>query len=211
MVKYPTAKPANISDRLWTQITNDNPDPSKFIPIIANGFDDLKARAAWQDEQMEAQSAKLKELEERLAVLLKKTDLETTSQLQQIHKQQLQLVKRTVSIMKMFEVAKRAGHRLQPNEEALKGQIQSLHQKLSTQPPLEPNSMRSIQFQIQALQEMDRLDALQPLRHLQFEDESSMVSILALLADQHKGIKALSETLIKDAKDLELMHYGLQL
>jgi hypothetical protein len=108
-------------------------------------------------------------------------------------------------------VAKRAGHRLQPNEEVLKGRIQSLYQKLSAQPPLEPNSIRSIQFQIQALQEMDRLDALQPLRHLQFEDECSMQSILSLLADHHNGIRALSETLIKDSKDLELMHYGFQL
>lgn len=160
---------------------------------------------------MAAQAAKLKELEERLAALLKKTDLETTSQLQQIHKQQLQLVKRTVNIMKLFEVAKRAGHRLQPNEEALKGRIQSLYQKLSTQAPLEPNSIRSIQFQIQALQEMDRLDALQPLRHLQFEDESSMQNIMSLLSDQHNGIRALSEILIKDSRDLELMHYGFQL
>lgn len=209
--KYPTTKPANISDRLWTQITNDNPDPQNCIPIIANGFEDLKQRAAWQDEQMAAQSAKVKELEERLVTLLKKADLDTTSQLQQIQKQQLQLVKRVLNIMKMFEMSRRAGHRLQPNEEALRTRIGGLLTKLTAQAPLDANSMRSTQFQLQALQDINRLDVLQPLRHLSFEDPSAVDSIAGILAEQQKGIKALTETLIKDAKDLEIMRYGFQL
>lgn len=209
--KYPTSKPANISDRLWTQIVNDNPDPQNMIPIIANGFEDLKQRAAWQDEQMAAQSAKVKELEERLVALLKKADLDTTSQLQQIQKQQLQLVKRVLNITKTFEMSKRAGHRLQSNEEALKSRITGLLTKLSSQAPLDTNTMRSTQFQLQALQDINRLDVLQPLRHLSFEDPSAAESITSILAEQQKGIKALTETLIKDAKDLEIMRYGFQL
>jgi hypothetical protein len=209
--KYPTTKPANISERLWTQIVNDNPDPQNSIPIIANGFEDLKQRAAWQDEQMAAQSAKVKELEERLVTLLKKADLDTTSQLQQIQKQQLQLVKRVLNIMKTFEMSRRAGHRLQPNEEALKHRIGGLLTKLTAQAPIDNNSMRSTQFQLQALQDIDRLDVLQPLRHLSFEDPTAVESIAHILAEQQKGIKALTETLIKDAKDLEIMRYGFQL
>lgn len=48
-----------ISDKLWTQIRNDNPDPEKYVPIVANGFEDLKARSSWQEEQLSAQKAKL--------------------------------------------------------------------------------------------------------------------------------------------------------
>jgi hypothetical protein len=59
IVKYNIPKPVQLSDKLWTQIRNDNPDPEKYVPIVANGFEDLKARSSWQEEQLSAQKAKL--------------------------------------------------------------------------------------------------------------------------------------------------------
>jgi len=99
IARYPQTKPPVINDRLWTQIQNDNPDPNEMIPVMAAGFEDLRARAGWQDEQMGAQTGKVRELEERLGALLKRADLETTSQLQQIQKQQLKLVQRVISVL----------------------------------------------------------------------------------------------------------------
>ncbi len=113
--------------------------------------------------------------------------------------------------MKVFEVKRRAGHRLQPQEEAIKTSIQALLDKLSTKPPLDSNSVRSIQFQVQTLQDLDRLDPLLPIRHLTIEDDSALNAINTILNEQHKGIKALTETLIKDAEDLEIMRYGFEL
>lgn len=115
VVKYAISKPNTISDRLWTQICNDNPDPESMIPIIANGFEDLRSRASWQDEQLAAQKNKLtvphyleycfkswQELEGKVGTFLKKVDLDMTSQLQQIQRQQLKLIKRILSVFHIF-------------------------------------------------------------------------------------------------------------
>jgi len=181
-----------------------------MIPIIANGFEDLKSRAAWQDEQMAAQSNKIGELEGRLSALMKKADLETTSQLQQIQRQQLKLVSRILTIMKIFECHRRAGHKLQPHEEALKSQVQELLARLNQTAPLDPASMRAMHFHLQALQEADRLDPLQSCRHLALEDSAGMNAIKAIFVEQQKGIQALTQTLAMDSKDLEIMRYGFQ-
>jgi len=113
--------------------------------------------------------------------------------------------------MKTFETIRKAGHRLQPAEEALRSRITALLTHLTSQPPLDPSSMRSTQFQIQALSDAGRLDPIQALRHLSFDYPAALDGIMAVLAEQQKGIKALSECIIKDAKDLDVMHYGFQL
>lgn len=40
--------PANIPQELWQQALNSNPQPSRLLPVFANGFEDLKSRLACQ-------------------------------------------------------------------------------------------------------------------------------------------------------------------
>lgn len=52
-------KPPSISDKLWAQIQADNPNPQRYVPVIAEGWTALKERSAWQETQSKAQTEKL--------------------------------------------------------------------------------------------------------------------------------------------------------
>lgn len=58
-LQQPT-KPANVGDKMWAQIQTDNPDPNKYIPVMANGFEALRERASWQSQQFQLQTQKIR-------------------------------------------------------------------------------------------------------------------------------------------------------
>lgn len=142
--------------------------------------------------------------------MTKKVDLDLTSQLQQIQIQQMKLVKRIISIIKSYEVIKKAGQKLTAAEESIRQKIENLVAKLSQNSCLDQNSIRTLQYQIQALQEADKLDPLKSTKGLSIEDTGIVSTLCGILAEQQIGIKALNETLMKDSKDLETMKYGFR-
>lgn len=143
--------------------------------------------------------------------MTKKVDLDLTSQLQQIQLQQMKLVKRIVSIMKSYEMIKNSGQKLTAAEEAIKHKVELLISKLTQNSCLDQNSIRTLQYQIQALQETDKLDPLKATKGLRIEDNNIVETLCDILAEQHVGIKALNENLLKDCKDLETMKFGFQI
>src|ERR1700722_13712621 len=74
-------KPPPVSERLWQQALADNPDHTRFHPVLASGFSDLHKRAVWQREQLEAQLNKALVLEEELGTLMRQQDVELGAQL----------------------------------------------------------------------------------------------------------------------------------
>lgn len=114
--------------------------------------------------------------------------------------------------MKQYEMIRKSGQKLSPPEEALNHKVDQLLSRLSSpNSPFDQNMLRSLHYQIQALQDTDRLDTLKPIKHLQIEDPGALNIIQNILLEQQKGVKALSEILIKDVKDIETMKYGFQL
>ncbi|PJF19002.1 hypothetical protein PSACC_01185 [Paramicrosporidium saccamoebae] len=212
------ARPAHVSQALWTQTLNDNPDPSKYphkdsltvrmAPVLANGFNDLTTRRAWQKEHEVAQRGKLDELEQRLALLLTRQDLDVSTQLQVIQKQQLKLTLRVVQLMRRVEVLRRVGGRMTPAEQALLGRIQSITMRLNHAPI---SGILSMQSQLNALMEGGRLDPLASARQCVIADEQSMDTLYTLLEQQQRGVKAVIETINKDSRDLDLMRHGFTL
>jgi len=210
MVSNPQPRPPTISERLWTQVINDNPNSSRMVPVLANGFEDLKARGSWQEEQITAQKNKIMELDSRLNSLMKKQDLDVTSQLSEIQRQQLKLSHRIIQIMRKMETARKSGQKLSPNEEALRNKLQNLVARLSQQ-PMDPNSIRSLSFQLQALKETGRLDPLRSAKNYQISGGDTLNGIQSVLANQQAGLKGLVELIQKDTKDLETMRFGYQI
>lgn len=43
-------RPAHVPERLWQQAVDSNPDPSRFVPVQATGFEDLKKRIDDQEK-----------------------------------------------------------------------------------------------------------------------------------------------------------------
>lgn len=148
--------------------------------MLANGFEDLTARRHWQNEHQEAQRAKLSELEQRLASLLTRQDLDVATQLQVIHKQQLKLTLRIIQMMRKVEVLRKSGQRLGSTEQALFGRLQSLTQHLAG-PATSALSIQHMEKQLQSLAESDRLDPLSMARSLVVSDGGSIEALYAVL------------------------------
>lgn len=178
MISNAQMRPPFVSDRLWTQVIDDNPDPTKMIPVLANGFGDLTARRNWQNEHQQAQRSKLTELEQRLSSLLTRQDLDVSTQLQVIQRQQLKLTLRVLQLMRRVEVVRRAGQRLAGNEQALLGQLQELHTQLQRPASsTHPNAIRQMEAQLQSLLESGRLDPLSSLRQSVVSDDGAQATL----------------------------------
>lgn len=202
-------KPQNVPDRLWAQVFEENPNPLKYIPVMANGFEDLRQRARWQDAQMEAQSAKLSELEATLQELVEKHDAAKSGvvsrKLQEALNRQSALALKTIRIMRRMEVLRRAGTRLSDNEHEMKRLLQLLVQKLS-QPPLDQTSLRLAAFQVQALDEAGHTSPPSTL-----VDSAMLAKALPILEQQQQVLSHLVEKVVKAAHDLDIMAHGYQL
>lgn len=113
--------------------------------------------------------------------------------------------------MKQYEVIRKAGHKLTSTEQELKQKIDLIAAKMSQGTGLDQTSLRTLQYQIQALQESGRLDALRPVKEVELENVKAMENLQTILTEQQGGIKIVSEMVIKDLKDLDIMKYGFQL
>lgn len=132
-----------------------------MVPVLANGFSDLVTRRSWQEEHQTAQRTKLAELEERLAALQSRQDLDVSTQLQVIQRQQLRLTLRTLGLMRRTEALRKAGVSLSGPEQALMARIQAAGGRL-TGAPL--GGVRLLEERLQAALEGGRLDPLSELR-----------------------------------------------
>lgn len=150
-----------------------------MVPVQANGFEDLTMRRAWQNEHQTAQRSKLAELEQRLTALLTRQDLDVTTQLQVIQKQQLKLTLRLLQLMRRVEVLRRAGSRLSTKEQELLGRLQTVTNRIQ-QSPLYPNSLLQLEGQLQKLNETGRLDPLASARQCVLTDEESISTLFSV-------------------------------
>ena len=141
--------------------------------MLSNGFSDLATRRQWQEENQAAQKTKLAELEARVGSLLTRQDLDVTTQIQVIQKQQLKLTLRVLQLMRQVEIMRRAGTKISPQEQQLLGRLQLLAQRMQSA-PLAPNCVHNLQTQVQALTEPGKLDPLASCRACNIVDEESL-------------------------------------
>lgn len=207
MLQNPQGRPSLVSEALWTQTLNDNPSPGELVPVLANGFGDLTARRSWQDEHQAAQQTKLRELEDRLASVLTRQDLDVATQLNIVQRQQLKLTTRTLALMRRVEVMRKAGVRVSSSEQNLLARIQELGEELR-QPPLQPALFRQMEGEVAGLAEKQLLDPLGSLRGLIVRDGPSAQALQAALQREREGLTVLIEALNTETKDIEVIRNG---
>lgn len=61
-----------IDIRMWKQAIEDNPDPTKFIPVPIVGFDELKLRIQCQEKETETHALYLAKVQRDLTELKQK-------------------------------------------------------------------------------------------------------------------------------------------
>lgn len=170
-------KPAGVSDALWRQTLSDNPAPHRMIPVLANGFGDLVARRTWQDDHQTAQRTKLSELEGRLMALLGRQDLDVSTQLQVIQRQQLRLTLRTLGLMRRTEALRKAGVPLSGPEQTLMARIQAAGERLRSVPL---GNVQLLEDRLRMALENGRLDPLSEIRAVGEQMTSDAEAMTAL-------------------------------
>lgn len=208
-VERQVQKPANVSDSLWAQVQNDNPDPSRMIPVLANGFNDLFSRARWEDDVIRAHTDKLADLNEKSSNLLRDLDIDLTAKLVAAQQRHQDLSLRLLKIMKGMEILRRSGSKLSPSETHALTKLKSSLAKFSSG-PLENGSLHNLKFQLESLLESGRLDAFRSAKSIQPASEEAAAALHSLLEDQQEGLKSLVESVQKDSSDLQIIKSGYQ-
>lgn len=206
-IERQSLKPANVSDSLWSQVQADNPDPSRMIPVLANGFGDLDARAKWEDEALRAHTAKLDELHAKSAKLLRELDVDLTAKLTAAQQRHQALSLRLIKTMRVFEVLRRTGNRPSPVEVEAMTRLRQAASKLQTG-ALEATALRTTAFQLNSLADAGRLDAFKSAKALQVAGEEAQAALTAALADSQAALQATVESVLKDAHDLHVIRSG---
>ncbi|KAI8458177.1 nucleoporin complex subunit 54-domain-containing protein [Phakopsora pachyrhizi] len=95
------ARPTHISqdDPRWQRAKRNNPDPSRLVPTLAVGFEDLSKRSIVQQNQARIHLSKLQEISDRLNDLTKRHDLRTVSRLHKVKQDQTRLSNRLMNLM----------------------------------------------------------------------------------------------------------------
>ncbi|PPQ85222.1 hypothetical protein CVT24_006493, partial [Panaeolus cyanescens] len=87
------------NDAMWEKAVRENPDPSCLVPVIAIGFDDLRARIDAQTAQSSMHLQKLNELQSRLKALTTEHSVSNSSRLLRASAQQTQLTQRLMRLV----------------------------------------------------------------------------------------------------------------
>ncbi|KAI7944370.1 hypothetical protein MJO28_011898, partial [Puccinia striiformis f. sp. tritici] len=86
-------------DPRWQRAKRNNPDPSRLVPTLAIGFEDLTKRVTVQQKQAQVHLSKLGEISNRLNKIARKHNLETSSRLHKLKSEQVKLSSRLMGLV----------------------------------------------------------------------------------------------------------------
>lgn len=91
-------KPADHDQAAWDAAQMANPDPSKMVPALAIGFDDVEKRMDEQNKLSQAHLDKLNQIQTLLKEIQKKSQLETAVKLNEYKRRHMQTVQRVIKV-----------------------------------------------------------------------------------------------------------------
>lgn len=130
MDDYLRNPPPGVDIQMWEAAKQDNPDPSKFMPVVINGFTDLKKRMQNQETQTGLHKAFLQKVDKDISDLRKK-HASSVAQITDLKQKFLQLQHRILKILVKQECTRKIGYSIQPEEEMLKGRLETLNAHLT--------------------------------------------------------------------------------
>lgn len=178
-----------------------------MIPVLANGFADLEARAKWEDEALKAHAAKLDELHAKSAQLLRELDVDLTAKLAAAQQRHQALSLRLLKIMRVFEVLRRTGNRVSPAESDAITRLRQASVKLATG-ALEATALRTTAFQLNSLADAGRLDAFKSAKALKCATEEARGALVSVLTEAQQSLHRTVDSVLKDAQDIEVIRAG---
>ncbi|KAI8991412.1 nucleoporin complex subunit 54-domain-containing protein [Mycotypha africana] len=97
-------RPPDHDEAAWNQAQAANPDPTRMVPALAIGFEDIEKRMEEQKKLSEAHKAKLQEVKNILKRITHKSQFETQVRLAEYKQKQMQIVQRTIGVSPEIEM-----------------------------------------------------------------------------------------------------------
>ena len=121
---------SGIDPRLWKQAQLDNPHPEKYIPVPMIGFEEVRWRMKCQEQETKLHQAFLDRVAEDIAELQRRHTA-TVAKISEYRRKFLELEHRVLQVLVKQEVSRKVGLALQPEEEALRSQLEALQNQLN--------------------------------------------------------------------------------
>ncbi len=195
-------RPPLVSDAMWRQMLEDNPDPARYVPVLSNGFADLLSRREFQDDCQRAHVALIENVNNRLSSLISKQDLDVAASLQAAQRHQLRLMKRLLEILRrMHAIAGSSNSQpLLQRETDTIARLQDIAVRLGVSP------LSDVPALAQRCAALSVAEALVPESGPL--DTAEAEALMAALEKQHQAIFALVDTVARGIRDLDTIQHG---
>ena len=195
--------PSSVDDFAWDRAKEENPDPTRLVPVPLVGLSEVRERMKQQEQETSQHQSRLKILQTTIREAQQQHAV-TMSKLAQLKRKHVELARRIVSVMVHQEIVRKQGFAIQPEEEQLRIQFDSLQSELNA--PLQfKGRLSELMSQIR-LQSQARLTQNDGEFHL---DPAHLENIQQHLKEQQRGLKHLKEIIEEDFEDLRIIEEGL--
>uniref|UniRef100_T2MAU9 Nucleoporin p54 n=1 Tax=Hydra vulgaris TaxID=6087 RepID=T2MAU9_HYDVU len=195
--------PLGVDLILWEQAKKDNPDPKRLIPVPMMGFDELRKRLDHQKYQNIQHQKRLDLISDEISKL-QTAHSTTVAKLAQYKRKHLELGHRTLEVMIYQETVRKMGFAIEPEEEHLRIQLESLQAEL--------NSPMQFKGRLNELMSQTRLQS--QINSSQNSagyvlDDQTKAEIKLHLAQQQNGLLNLISIIKDDFEDLKIIENGI--
>lgn len=123
-----------IHEALWSKAVRENPEPSHLVPVLAVGFNDLKARIEAQEAETNRQASHVKTINERITALEQKHTLSDSVRASNALKRQAALHHRVLRITRKSHllIPSLRGSSISRQEEALRVKLEQCEAELDS-------------------------------------------------------------------------------
>ncbi|KAJ2771585.1 Nucleoporin nup57 [Coemansia nantahalensis] len=209
--------PAGQDPLLWQQALSDNPDPATLVPVLANGFDDLRKRVDSQSLQMQSYQERTSEVSDKLYKVLQKHHSQTMVRLAECRRRQAELSQRLLEFMKLLQLLRLRGQLLHPEEELFRVRVEHLENEMTRSGSLKQRlaELQDHTYRLQASARRRR----EVLGHTggvvagdgyEVADESQLESVMEVLGDKQKGLARMTQVVVQGAEALEAIEAAIE-
>ncbi|CDS12986.1 hypothetical protein LRAMOSA05170 [Lichtheimia ramosa] len=198
-------RPQNHDKKAWDEAQKKNPDPSRLVPALAVGFDDVKKRMEAQERQAGAHLATLKEIEDKIKKLKGADAQSTANKLDEYKRRQMDLTQRVIKILKYAQVLRNKGLPLTSEEEAMRTLLENVQDQLLRSEQFR-GKLSQLWAQLQLIKESGRkYDTSEDARMWKGMSEEQMNTFTKILGEQTHGIEHTIDILEHDQMDVDNM------
>ncbi|KAG8900049.1 hypothetical protein FRB99_006281 [Tulasnella sp. 403] len=208
--------PNATNEELWQKALQDNPDPSRLVPVLALGFEDLKKRVDAQTASAKNQQQQLSELTKRLEAISQKHTLSSSLRAQKAAAAQTQLKQRITALVRHLHllIPTVRSSSILPAEEALRSALENIDEELKRPGGLgrmkgKLNELWTAVAALAAMRERARKAGIEGPTGWAVVDEDGLNELSQILHNEQQGLAHLTKILNDDMADVEVIRKGI--